>query len=160
MINNQYIVKHFRDLSPAELYAIMRLRNEVFVVEQQCTYQDADNKDPYSHHVMSFKNGELAAYCRIVPAGLSFRELSIGRVVTSPRARGTGEGKKLMIIAIENCRKLFGRVPIRIGAQLYAKEFYSKLGFKESGAIYDEDGIPHVEMILLIDGTATFPASL
>lgn len=148
MIRDQYIVKYFNELTPAELYAIIRLRNEVFVVEQQCVYQDADNKDPYCYHVMSFRNGELAAYCRIVRPGLSFNELSIGRVVTSPRARGTGEGKKLMIIAIENCYKLFGKVPIRIGAQLYAKEFYSRLGFKESGATYDEDGIDHIEMVL------------
>jgi ElaA protein len=148
MVSDQYMVKHFDNLAPAELYAIMRLRNEVFVMEQQCVYQDADNKDPYCFHVMSFRSGELAGYCRIVPAGLSFNELSIGRVVTSPRTRGTGEGKKVMTIAIENCRKLFGNVPIRIGAQLYAKEFYGRLGFRESGAVYDEDGIPHIEMIL------------
>jgi ElaA protein len=148
MISDQYIIKQFNDLTPAEVYGIMRLRNEVFIVEQQCVYQDADNKDPYCVHVMSFKSGELAAYCRIVRAGVSFNEVSIGRVVTSPRVRGTGEGKKLMTVAIEHCYKLFGKVPIRIGAQLYAKEFYNNLGFIATGAVYDEDGIDHIEMIL------------
>jgi ElaA protein len=147
-MDEKYVTKHFNDLTPQELYSIHRLRNEVFVVEQQCIYQDADNKDPHSYHVMLYDAKGLAAYSRIVPAGISFKELSIGRVVTAPHARGTGAGKKIMQEAIKQCYRLFGNVPIRIGAQLYAKEFYNKLGFIQSGDVYDEDGIPHIEMLL------------
>ncbi len=147
-MDEKYVTKHFNDLTPQELYSIHKLRNEVFVVEQQCIYQDADNKDPNSYHVMGYDANGLAAYSRIVPAGISFAELSIGRVVTAPHARGTGAGKKIMQEAIKQCNRLFGNVPIRIGAQLYAKEFYNKLGFIQSGDVYDEDGIPHIEMLL------------
>jgi ElaA protein len=149
MANKNYvpILKPFKELIPAELYAIMRLRNEVFVVEQNCVYQDADNKDLYCHHLMVYYDNELAAYSRLVPPGISYDEMSIGRVVTSPRARGTGAGKKLMEFAIEECHKIFGDGPIRIGAQYYLKQFYNAFGFKETGNIYDEDGIDHIIMI-------------
>jgi ElaA protein len=143
-----YVVRHFKELTPFELYAIMRLRNEVFVIEQQCIYQDADNKDLYCHHLSVYDGKELIGYARLVPAGLSYDEISIGRVVSSPAVRGTGIGKKVMIAAIENCHKIFGRAPIRIGAQLYAKAFYEALGFEESGSVYDEDGIAHIPMVL------------
>lgn len=126
----------------------MRLRNEVFVVEQHCVFQDADNKDLFCHHVMLYDSKELAAYARLVPEGISYREMSIGRVVTSPAYRGIGAGKTIMQIAIDYCYKLFGRHKIRIGAQVYAKPFYRSLGFIETGDVYDEDGIEHIEMIL------------
>jgi ElaA protein len=142
------VVKPFQQLSPAELYAILRLRNEVFVVEQACVFQDADNKDQYCHHLMIFKNEELIAYARLVPAGVSYPEMSIGRVVSSPAARGTGIGRVLMNAAIENCRLLFGSGPIRIGAQAYIKTFYASLGFGETDIAYMEDGIPHLEMVM------------
>jgi ElaA protein len=148
MNNYTQIVKHFKDLTPSELYSIMRLRNEVFVVEQDCVYQDADNKDILCHHLMLYDGKDLAAYARLVPAGLSYNEISIGRVVTSPKVRGTGAGKALMKLAIAHCYQIFGKHKIRIGAQVYAKAFYSALGFEETGDIYDEDGIPHIEMIL------------
>jgi len=141
------LVKAFHELSPDELYQIMRLRIEVFVIEQQCFYQDADNKDQHCHHVMLLNNNELAAYARIVPAGLSFEEVAIGRVITSAKVRGTGAGKILMEKAIQTCRELFGNVPIRIGAQTYAKAFYAALGFEASGTEFMEDGIPHIEMV-------------
>lgn len=141
------LLKHFKDLTPHELYAIMRLRNEVFVVEQNCVYQDADNKDIYCHHLMLFNEKELIAYARLLPAGISYDEMSIGRVVSSPAVRGTGKGKILMQIAIDSCRKLFGDGPIRIGAQRYAEKFYTSLGFSSSGEVYDEDGIDHIIMI-------------
>lgn len=141
------VVKAFPDLSPDELYQIMRLRIEVFVIEQQCFYQDADNKDQHCHHLMLLKDNELVAYARIVPAGLSFEEASIGRVITSAQVRGTGAGKVLMETAIKTSRALFGNVPIRIGAQTYAKAFYSALGFEASGSEFMEDGIPHIEMV-------------
>lgn len=144
----QTVVKTFRDLSPDELYKILRLRNEVFVVEQQCSYQDADNKDQHCNHLMLLKNGILVAYARLVPAGLSFSEVSIGRVLTASEVRGTGAGKVLMQLAIEKCHELFGEVAIRIGAQTYAKDFYAALGFKETGITYLEDDIPHMEMVI------------
>lgn len=149
MNNNNYLplLKPFKELSPGELYAIMRLRSEVFVVEQNCVYLDADNKDLYCHHLMLFDGNEVAAYARLVPPGISYEEMSIGRVVTSPRARGKGAGKKLMELAVDYCHKIFGKGPIRIGAQLYLKKFYNSLGFKETGNIYDEDGIDHIIMI-------------
>lgn len=143
----QTIVKRFRDLSPDELYQILRLRNEVFVVEQKCSYQDADNKDQHCDHLMLLKDGILVAYARLVPAGLSFSEVSIGRVLTSSEVRGSGAGKILMKLAIEKCHELFGKVVIRIAAQTYAKDFYAALGFKETGIAYLEDDIPHMEMV-------------
>lgn len=141
------VVKPFDELTPAQLYAILRLRNEVFVVEQNCVFQDADNKDPYCNHLMLFNAGELMAYARIVPAGVAYEEMSIGRVVTSPKARGTGAGRVLMTKAIELCYEILGPGPIRIGAQCYIKNFYASLGFVETGDPYDEDGILHIEMI-------------
>jgi len=142
-----HIVKHFSQLNASELYSILHLRNEVFVVEQNCAYQDADNKDRFCHHLMLYAGQELAAYARLVPAGISYEETSIGRVVTAHGFRGTGLGKTLMQLAIQYCRELFGATPIRIGAQLYAKPFYTALGFDETGTVYDEDGIPHIQMI-------------
>jgi ElaA protein len=142
-----HTVKHFRDLTPYEVYSMLRLRNEVFVVEQNCVFQDADNKDLYCHHVLMYENKQLVAYARLVPKGLTYEEMSIGRVVTSALVRGTGAGKQLMQVAIESCYRLFGPGPIKIGAQLYAEKFYNSLGFTSTGAVYDEDGIPHTEMI-------------
>ncbi|MHA4808787.1 GNAT family N-acetyltransferase [Flavitalea flava] len=140
--------KKFEDLTPAELYAIMQLRNEVFVVEQNCVFQDADNKDQSSHHLMYWASGKLLAYARIVPAGISYAESSIGRIVTSPKARRHGIGKTLVQKAIETAYGLNGKTVIRIGAQYYLKNFYESFGFLETGAIYLEDGIEHIEMLL------------
>jgi ElaA protein len=140
-------VKHFNDLSVRELYSIMRLRGEVFVVEQDCVFLDADNKDLFCYHLMLFDNKDLIGYARLVPAGISYVEMSIGRVVTSKKVRGTGAGRNIMKLAIEHCRKVYGDGPIRIGAQLYAEKFYNGLGFTSDSPVYDEDGIDHIEMI-------------
>lgn len=140
-------IKSFAKLSPEELYQIMKLRIEVFIIEQQCFYQDADDKDQHCHHVMLLKGENLVAYARLVPARLSFNEVSIGRVITSAEVRGTGAGKILMKLAIAECKRLFGDIPIRIGAQTYAKAFYSGLGFEDTGIEFMEDGIPHLEML-------------
>ena len=144
----QWILKIFDELSPQELYTIMQLRNEIFVVEQNCVYQDADDKDQLSYHFMGWHNEKLIAYTRILPAGVAFNMVSIGRVVTSPRIRRSGIGKVLMIKSIEQVQKIFGKVTIMIGAQLYLNEFYSSLGFKQCSDVYLEDGIEHIEMIL------------
>ena len=144
------VTKPFKNLTPFEIYAILRLRNEIFVVEQNCVFQDADNKDQACHHLMLYQNEELVAYARLVPPGLAYPEMSIGRIVTSAKVRGTGVGQQLMALAVEQAYCLFGEGAIRIGAQLYATGFYERFGFVVSGAIYDEDGIDHVQMVKAI----------
>jgi ElaA protein len=139
--------KTFEELNVHELYAILRLRSEVFVVEQNCVFLDMDDKDQQSYHVCGWSNSnELAAYTRLVPAGVSYEEASIGRVVTAPAARGAGVGRELMKHSIEQLYKLWGRQPIKLGAQLYLKKFYESFGFAQTSDIYIEDGIPHIEM--------------
>ena len=141
-------LKKFEQLTPLQLYGLMQLRAAVFVVEQNCVYQDADGKDLKSTHLLGIKpNNEIIAYCRILPAGISFAEVSIGRVVTLKRARRTGAGKELMKQALKNAKELYGNVPIRIGAQCYLKKFYTDLGFEAEGEEFLEDNIPHIEMI-------------
>lgn len=141
--------KHFKDLSVYELYDIIRLRNEVFVVEQNCVFQDADNKDQSCYHLCGWKENNLAAYVRLVPPGLAFDEPSIGRVVTSPAYRKEGIGRLLMQHAIKECLNIFGRQNIRIGAQLYLKRFYESLRFAQCSKMYLEDNIEHIEMLYI-----------
>ncbi len=145
------ICKPFNSLTVKELYTILRLRNEIFVVEQNCVFLDMDNKDQSCQHLMLYHNKELMAYARIVPPGLSYEQASIGRIVSSSAARGKGFGKQLLQLAIDNCKRLHGNKPIKIGAQLYLKEFYESFGFVISSEVYDEDGIDHVEMIRAAD---------
>lgn len=142
-----WTLKHFKDLTPDELYSILQLRNEVFAVEQNCVYRDCDDKDQSSYHLMCWNEKKLLAYTRIVPPGIIYTEPSIGRVVTSPAVRRTGLGIELMQRTIDELVKLFGEIPIRIGAQLYLIPFYHRFGFIEVGEIYDEDGINHIEMV-------------
>jgi len=146
-MNYIHKVKSFGELNTNELYELLRLRSEVFVVEQNCVFLDQDNKDQQCYHLLLFCEGQLAAYCRLVPAGLSYHEVSIGRVVSSPTYRGKGMGRKVMELAIQSCQDLFGAKPIRIGAQTYATAFYESLGFVAEGDAYDEDGIEHIEMV-------------
>ena len=147
-MNVRWKCKKFDDLTPAELYAIIRLRNEVFVVEQNCVFQDADNKDQGSWHLMGMKDNDLVAYTRLLPAGLAYTEASIGRVINSSIVRGTGVGKELMQRSIQELYQLWGKQPIRIGAQLYLKKFYESFGFQHTSEIYLEDDIEHIEMLL------------
>lgn len=143
----RWSLKSFESLSSHELYAIIRLRNEVFVVEQNCVFQDADNKDQPSLHLMGHdSNGKLLAYCRIVPPGISYTEPSIGRVVSDASVRRQGAGKLLMQEALQCCSVLYPKQPVRIGAQLYLKQFYNAFGFHQTGEVYLEDGIEHIEM--------------
>ena len=143
-----WLCKEFNDLSTEELYSILQLRTEIFVVEQNCVFQDMDGKDEDAYHLMCYEDDRLIAYTRLLPAGISYSECSIGRVVTKKINRGTGIGKELMAISIEYCYRLFGKSPIRIGAQVYLEKFYSSFGFKKESDIYIEDGIPHIEMVL------------
>ena len=141
--------KPFAELTPDELYAILRLRSEVFVVEQNCVFLDMDDKDQKSHHLMGWRDSKLVGYSRLLHSGISYVESSIGRVVTSPAARGLGVGRDLLDKSIETLYRLYGKQPIRIGAQCYLIEFYESFGFVQKGEIYLEDGIEHIEMLLL-----------
>jgi ElaA protein len=143
-----WILKNFDSLSAHELYQLLRLRSEVFVVEQNCVFLDMDNKDQQCMHLLGWKDDVLVASTRLVPPGIIYDEMSIGRVVSSPLVRGTGIGRMLMEESINRCYNLYGSHPIRIGAQLYLEKFYSSLGFEKDGEVYLEDGIPHVEMRL------------
>ena len=143
----QWLLKKFDELTPHQLYAALRLRNEVFVVEQQCVFQDADDKDQCSYHLLGFDNGLLAAYTRLVPPREIYDEASIGRVVTSPAVRRSGAGRELMLRSIDAVHELFGQQPIRIGAQLYLKKFYESFGFEQVSDVYLEDGIEHIYML-------------
>jgi ElaA protein len=145
-MNIKWVLKKFDDLTLLELYAILRLRIEVFIVEQNCPFQDADNKDQFTYHLMGWQDDLLCAYTRIVPPGMSYELPAIGRVVTSPKARKGGLGRLLMKKSIEETENLFGRTGIRIGAQVYLKTFYTSLGFIQSSEIYLEDNIEHIEM--------------
>ncbi|MEZ4920883.1 MAG: GNAT family N-acetyltransferase [Saprospiraceae bacterium] len=138
----------FSSLTNTELYEILALRQEVFVVEQNCPYQDADGKDQDSWHLMAYSEDDvLVAYTRLLPPGLDYADYSaIGRVITRSTVRGTGAGKSLMKKSMELCRFLFGPKPIKIGAQTYLLAFYTALGFNSTGEEYLEDDIPHTKM--------------
>ncbi|WP_041779240.1 GNAT family N-acetyltransferase [Belliella baltica] len=146
-MNLKHSLKSFHELSINELYDLLRLRSEVFVVEQNCVFLDLDDKDQKCFHLLLYQENGLVAYTRIVPAGLSYEEVAIGRVVSSPAFRGKGLGRKVMELTLDACYQLFGSCDIRLGAQTYALGFYESLGFKSDGEIYDEDGIEHIEMV-------------
>jgi len=149
MQNFHFILKKFEELSPFELYEIIRLRVEVFVVEQNCVYQDLDNKDLHAHHLMLFvESGELVAYTRLLPPKISYPEYpSIGRVVSDYNFRNQGFGKIVMDESMRQMEKLFPGQPIKISAQSYLLKFYSGFGFVPVGEEYMEDNIPHTAMI-------------
>ena len=139
--------KSFSELTLEELYKILQLRNQVFVVEQQSAYQDCDGKDPLSFHFMGWNDGELVAYTRLVPKGISYPDAaSIGRVVIAPSFRRKNIGKKLMAKSLEEVKILFGEVPLEISAQLYLLRFYQSFCFEATGDVYLEDGIEHIAM--------------
>ncbi len=140
---------HFSNLSTSLLYHILRLRSEVFVVEQHCAYQDCDQKDTDAYHLLLYHQNDIAAYCRILAPGISYPDATaIGRVLTPLPYRGLGLGQKLMIEAISQSRSIFPSHPIRISAQAHLTRFYSSLGFVKVSAEYLEDDIPHIEMLL------------
>jgi ElaA protein len=141
-------LKKFDELTAAELYAVLQLRNEVFVVEQNCVFQDADDKDQGCYHLLGMQENKLVAYTRLAPPGYIYPQASIGRVVSSPSVRRSGAGRILMQESIRRVHQLFGHIPIKIGAQVYLQKFYESFGFKQVGEPYLEDGIPHIYMLI------------
>ena len=137
-------VKEWAELSPNEVENIFSLRSEVFVVEQDCVYQDIDGKDQKAKHVLGKKNNEIVAYARIFKPGEYFKEASFGRAVVKKTERGKGVGDEL----VKNCLENITEEEIKISAQSYLKGFYGKHGFKAEGNEYLEDGIPHTAMFI------------
>lgn len=144
-----WTLKTFPELTLDELYALLRLRNEVFIVEQDCPFPDLDGKDQLCHHLLGFSEeyGSLAAYTRIVPPGVIYERASIGRVATALGVRRYGLGRELMRRSIAAVGDLHGPASIQIGAQLYLQKFYESFGFRKLGNIYMEDGIEHIGMV-------------
>ena len=136
--------KSFQELTTDELYELLRVRSEVFVVEQDCVYQDMDGDDLKSIHLWLTLEGKIVALARVCPAGTHMQEISIGRVITTER--GKGYGKQIMLYAIDAAKEHFGAKHINIEAQEYAKGFYESVGFKQSSDTFMLDGIPHIRM--------------
>jgi ElaA protein len=147
MMQIDWRFKPFDGLSLHELYALLQLRSAVFVVEQQCAFQDLDGSDAQAHHLLGYAGGELLAYARCFDRGIKFAEASIGRVITRATVRGTGLGHVLMRECIARVCAQWGEQPIRIGAQARLERFYRSHGFATASAPYDEDGIAHIEML-------------
>lgn len=140
-------VKPFNEFTTQELYAVLQLRAEVFVVEQDCVYQDIDGKDNNALHVIGIKNGQVVAYTRIFKAGDYFNQASIGRVVVKKEERQYGYGQEIVKASIKAIKAEFNEDNIHLSAQVYLKRFYADLGFIEEGKEYLEDGIPHIGMV-------------
>ncbi|HHV95268.1 MAG TPA: GNAT family N-acetyltransferase [Clostridiaceae bacterium] len=145
----EWKIKKFNELSPEELYKIIRLRIEVFVIEQNCIYQDCDGKDLNAYHLYLKKDGNVIACLRILNRGVSYDEVSIGRVVVKKDYRGRGIAKEMLRKAINLIENEMKENKIRISAQAYLENFYGSFGFKKVSDVYLEDGIPHVEMLYI-----------
>ena len=146
MIRLSWQCKEFSALSNEELYCILRLRAEVFIVEQECIYQDIDNSDQVATHVLGRHDDKLVCYARLLPPGEKYPAASIGRVVTSQRMRRGGHGKQLMARSIAYCEEKWPRKGLTISAQQYLESFYQEMGFVTASSPYLEDGIAHVRM--------------
>jgi len=140
-------IKTFEQLSLEELYFILQLRSEVFVVEQDCIYQDIDAKDQYALHIIGKKDTKIIAYTRVFKGGDYFKEASIGRVVVSLKDRHLNYGQQIMETSIVAIKNNYDTSEIKISAQKYLENFYNNLGFKTIGDPYLEDGIPHIAML-------------
>lgn len=143
----EFKVKKFNELTTEELYKILRVRNEVFVVEQTCIYQDCDNKDHNSYHLYVEEENEVVGYLRIVNKGISYDEISIGRVLVKETHRNKGLSRRMMLEGIKFIEENLNSTEIRLSGQVYIKRFYESLGFKQVSEEYLEDNIPHVEML-------------
>lgn len=140
--------KTFAGLSNEELYRILQLRSDIFVVEQNCVYLDFDDRDFQSYHLFAMEGGSVVAYSRLVPPGVSYPENpSIGRIVVRRDKRKLGLGSQLVERSIVETTRIFGEGAILIAAQNHLRQFYARLGFSPVGDVYDEDGIPHITMI-------------
>ena len=143
-----WTAKAFKDLSVDEYFEIIYLRTEIFVVEQDCPYQEVDEKDRQSYHLFGrAENGELIAVTRVLPKGISYDEISVGRVALKKEYRGKGIADTLMLETLNFIKQEFGKQAIRISAQEYLLKCYNKHGFKQVGEMYLEDDIPHIEML-------------
>lgn len=142
------IVKHFRELTAGELFEIYKLRVSVFVVEQSCPYQEVDEADRSAYHLWLEDEGEIAAYARVLPAGGTFEDVSIGRVIAVRRRQGLGS--RIVAAAIDTAREKFAARSITIEAQTYARALYEKAGFVQTSEEFLEDGIPHIQMKLAL----------
>lgn len=145
----EFIIKEFNSLSAKQLFEIYKLRSEIFIVEQNCAYQDVDDIDLISKHIMVFEDGVLSAYARLVPPGGIYKEPAIGRVVVKKSFRGKDLGKLLMQQAIDTLQDLYINTDLVLSAQSYLLKFYKDLGFKAEGSEYLEDNIPHTKMRLI-----------
>jgi len=143
----EIVIKRFKDLDIKELYEILRAREAVFILEQECFYQDLDKKDYHAYHMCMIDEDKVAGYLRILDKGISFKEVSIGRVMVNSEYRGNDLANTLMKSAIDFIEHNMNESKIRISAQLYLKQFYERLGFKVESEEYMEDSIPHVEML-------------
>ncbi|MEG9295267.1 GNAT family N-acetyltransferase [Mangrovibacillus sp. Mu-81] len=141
-------VKRFDELTTTELYAILKERTQVFVVEQECPYLEVDGKDLLSYHLYKEENGEIAAYARLLPPGVSYTEASIGRVFVRKEYRGWGLAGELLIRSLDFLHGELGETKIKIQAQEYLREFYGSFGFTAITDSYLDDGIPHIDMVL------------
>lgn len=137
----------FESLTLDQLYLVLKLRSTVFVVEQECVYQDLDGLDQQAWHVLGIGDMGLVCYARLLPPGCKYQEPAIGRVISAPAVRGTGLGRLLVQQAVAHCHELWPLQGIRISAQQHLEQFYCDLGFATVSAPYLEDGIPHVEML-------------
>ncbi|MBW3112469.1 GNAT family N-acetyltransferase [Bacillus sp. MCCB 382] len=141
-------VKSFTDLSTHELYELLQVRTEVFVVEQECAYLEVDGKDLHSYHLYREENGEVVAYARLLPAGVSYEQPSIGRVLVKEGYRGKGLANELVKRGLAFIHEEWGQQQVKIQAQEYLREFYGSFGFRAITETYLDDGIPHIDMIL------------
>lgn len=144
----QLTSKTFEELTTRELYEILKLRTEVFVVEQNCPYLEVDGKDLQSYHLYFIQDDSIQAYLRILPAGVSYEELSIGRVLVREESRGLGLGRRLMEEALKFIENDLGERVVKIQAQHYLEKFYASFGFQSISEVYLDDGIPHIDMLL------------
>lgn len=144
----QIQIKAFEELNTIELHDILRLRSQIFVVEQDCVYEDIDGKDEKALHIIGTKDGAIVAYARIFKSGDYFEEAAIGRVSVKKSERKFGYGKEIMKASIAAVRNNFNESVMRVSAQLYLERFYHSLGFEQVAEGYLEDGIPHIGMVL------------
>ncbi len=147
--NIKFTWKTFKELSLDDLYAILNLRQKVFVLEQDCPYIDADYSDQDAFHLLAYEDNDLIAYLRAFKPGIKYEGSSLGRIVTEINSRGLGIGKKIIIEGVKFLKKEYPNNEIVISAQHRLEEFYIDLGFTSRGAVYLEDDIDHIQMYIL-----------